>query len=62
MPIGEIKKIPIPEFSKDAISQIDSLARELTEFITEEKECEINELIMDLYGLNEEEKDIIRNS
>jgi hypothetical protein len=59
-----INNLPFPELTEESESQIISIVNNI---ISNNSEIEsnrfkINELVMDLYGLNEEEKEIIRNS
>lgn len=64
---NEIKKIPIVIPDKESEEKIINLANKIQKIKlnnlidTSVIEKEIDEIIMDLYGLNEEEKEIIRN-
>jgi hypothetical protein len=60
-----MNKVPIPEINTTLGSKIKEkveyiLANENSDIQKVEKE--IDELVMDLYGLNEDEKEVIRNS
>ena len=64
-----IQEIPIPTPKDSEMSEIEQLVREVIELkstdseaSTKALETEINELVMELYGLNDDEKKIIRNS
>jgi hypothetical protein len=64
-PISFIKKIPILKASKEQQKRVIDLVSQI--YSSESKDLDdlkhnLDELIMDLYGLNEEEKEIVRNS
>lgn len=69
--ISTLKLLPIPKIAarnKSIVDKIEKLVDKVIVYKKQENpettklENEIDELIMDLYGLNEEEKEIIRNS
>lgn len=65
-PISFIKKIPIKKTRRNEQNEIINLVDKLLECIENNEflilKNKIDELVMDLYGLNEEEKEIIKNS
>jgi len=64
IPVVEIniKNKKTAEEIEELVKQILSIKKQNKETSTEVLEFKIDELVMDLYGINEEEKEIIRNS
>ena len=70
MRLTQIKQFPIPNSNDDQQNEIADLVVQIMEEMTKEKvnqdlvdslNTEIDELVMDLFGLTEEEKQIIRD-
>ena len=58
-----INNLPFPDFKKnDDIEKVTTLVDNILKTRNDELKSKMNELVMDLYGLNEEEKEVIRSS
>jgi hypothetical protein len=60
--VPRVKNIDFESKIKEIVTQIQEKKKNNIKADTSDLESQIDELIMDLYGLNEEEKEVIRNS